>query len=251
MTYPYEFRDGDAVRYEFFYEPDAVMTHPALGRRVFLLAPDGVITRVLNPAGDALFDEFPPAAEKPPGPARLPLKRGEWNALELSVDSGFVKLALNGEAILRSKIGMRDDTQFGLFHFRDKTASRVRAAVLRMAAATSISAIPADLTARPEGKSTAEDRRVGRAWIGERVLRTERAICRRTSPRSGSARAVRGAPDMGFARRGGSVSTARRIVRTARFWRRYARTAWRRQWLPRVGPGTRAHRHGQNAGPAR
>ena len=48
LSYFRPLRPGEALRYEFFHKPGEVEIHPALGRVVFLLGPDGVRLRWLT-----------------------------------------------------------------------------------------------------------------------------------------------------------------------------------------------------------
>jgi hypothetical protein len=173
LSYAYELRDGDSVRYEFMYIPDAVMIHPCFGRRVFVLGPEGVSVRLLNAEDDALLDvaQFESGPVRPSRAHRLPLKAGEWNSLALTVESASVKLVLNGETIHQTSLGRLDDARFGLFHFRDRTAARVRSVILNVAGSRPAMSGVTDLAARPESNSSREDRLLRRAWVGERVLR--------------------------------------------------------------------------------
>ncbi|HJT31031.1 MAG TPA: DUF1583 domain-containing protein, partial [Pirellulales bacterium] len=125
-------RDGDTLRYEFFYEPDAVMVYPALGRLAFLVEPDGVRLHWITdgeddatglPADNAAV-EADHAVQKPP------LKPGDWNTMELRLADDRLLLALNGAEIYRRSIEESNDRLFSFFHYKDRTAVQVRGAVL-------------------------------------------------------------------------------------------------------------------------
>jgi hypothetical protein len=135
LYYHRPLRDGDAVAYEFLYEPGQVMVHPSVDRLAFLLGPDGVKVHWMT-AGGGDLSGLPAdnAVEEPAnrrGPQALPLKPGEWNALKLALDGDRVTLELNGQAIYERTMEPALGRQFGLFHYKDQTAAQVRNVVLR------------------------------------------------------------------------------------------------------------------------
>ncbi|HEU5432577.1 MAG TPA: DUF1583 domain-containing protein, partial [Thermomicrobiales bacterium] len=69
-----------------------------------------------------------PAARR--GPQRLPLKPGEWNAVEMHLAAAEVALALNGVEIYRRPLEAANDRLFSFFHYKDRTAVEVRNVVL-------------------------------------------------------------------------------------------------------------------------
>lgn len=127
--------ENGAVEYDFFYQPGAVETHPALDRLAFLLDPNGVrihsITdgrysrTTLRP--DNRIDE--PANRR--GPKKLPLQAGQWNHMKLVIVGDTVTLELNGEVIYERLLESDNERTFGLFHFADESLVRVRNVVMR------------------------------------------------------------------------------------------------------------------------
>ncbi len=123
---------GDRVRYEFFYEPGQTEIHPTLGQVSFLMQPDGIrLHWMTEPNWDGeifgiepsnLLDD--PAAVKKPGP--LPLKPGEWNAVEVRSDGDAVALVLNGQEIYQRVVEPHTERYFGFFRYKDQTAARIR-----------------------------------------------------------------------------------------------------------------------------
>lgn len=119
-----------AVRYEFFYEPDGVIVHPAVGRMALMLLPDGVNLHWIT---DGPFDrgQLSPSAtilepEAQRGPASLPLKAGQWNSATVSLTEKRIRLELNGELVFERKIEPENLRTFGLFRFGDQHDVRVR-----------------------------------------------------------------------------------------------------------------------------
>jgi tetratricopeptide (TPR) repeat protein len=135
LAYFRPLRPGETLRYEFFYEPGKTHVHPSLGRLAFLLEPVGVRLHWLI---DAVVDDWTglaadnaitlPSQEGGKGP--LPLKAGAWNALAVRTTADEVTLELNGANICALKLPVGLDREFGLFHYRERTAVRVRHAVL-------------------------------------------------------------------------------------------------------------------------
>lgn len=134
LYYMRPLRDGETLAYEFFYEPGAVHVHPALDRLAFMIAPEGVALHWMTD-GDSDTPELPtdnlavePADRR--GPDRLPLEAGEWNAVQVRLTAGVVSLILNGEQIYRRRMETGNDRLFSFFHFKHRTAARVRNVVL-------------------------------------------------------------------------------------------------------------------------
>jgi hypothetical protein len=126
--------DGQ-LEYEFFYEPNKTMVHPALDRLVFVLDPAGVKIHWLT---DAQYDRTGLApdnlSEEPAnrrGPTALPLKPGDFNRLQLTLAGDRVTLVLNGVEVYQRKLEPANQRFFGLFHYADQTDVRVRRVLLR------------------------------------------------------------------------------------------------------------------------
>ncbi len=126
--------DG-TIEYEFRYEKDLWHTHPALGRTVFLLQPDGVrVHRLTN----GIFDrsDIDPGntivePENRRGPAELPLRTDEWNFVQLKVTGDTVNLYLNDKHIYQRKIESHNQRNFGLFHYSGRSRVYARNVVWR------------------------------------------------------------------------------------------------------------------------
>jgi hypothetical protein len=121
--------DGE-ITYEFDYEPGQVDVHPALDRLTFLFDPQGVRIHWLT---DGLFDRtgipHDNVADEPVirrGPKTLPLKVHDWNKVKLSLRGDIVTLALNGVEVCQRPLEPTNQRDFGLFHYSDATAVRVR-----------------------------------------------------------------------------------------------------------------------------
>jgi tetratricopeptide (TPR) repeat protein len=173
--------DGDVIEYEFFYEPGAVAVQPALGRLAFLLEPSGVRLHWITHGPEAepsglevanVADE--PACRRGIGP--LPLKVKDWNRVALNVTDDAVRLSLNGRTIYVRPMDPNDGRTFGLFHFKDRTEARVRAATLSGRWPESLSTDQlANLAARRDGAGTPSERTARQAVFGERAFAAEAA----------------------------------------------------------------------------
>ncbi len=172
-------RDGDAVAFEFLYEPGETIAHPTIGRTVFLLDPAGVklrwITNGLETEWTGLRTDNVaelPAERRGEGP--LPLKQGEWNSARLSVKGDVVALELNGKPIYEHTLTTGDERQFGVYHDKSRTSARFRNAVLTGHWPSSLSAEQmGNLLARgvPEGSSA--DKQRNEKILGEAFFATE------------------------------------------------------------------------------
>ncbi len=167
LIYARPLLEGESIRYEFLAKPGEFFVHPALGRRVFLLTPEGLTIRVFGPSDDTLLADEP--GRRSPASKPLPLKVGEWNSVAFKLASGVVRCDLNGQTIAETEVRPGDDVRFGLFSFRDQSAARVRAIVLSGTSPLPKPSILADLGDGPA--LGVEDRRIARAWIGESTLR--------------------------------------------------------------------------------
>jgi len=120
---------AETVLYEFFYREGELETHPTIGRRAFVLQPNGVTTHWLTD-GELDVRGLPPDngafRER-----KLPLKPDDWNAVEIAMHADAVHIRLNGELIVEQPLASRDSRTFGFYHDASLTAVRVRDAVLR------------------------------------------------------------------------------------------------------------------------
>ncbi|HEV3167614.1 MAG TPA: DUF1583 domain-containing protein, partial [Isosphaeraceae bacterium] len=176
LYYHRPLRSGESLSYEFLYEPGAIEVHPALDRLVLLLDPSGVRLHWMTDGyeNESTGLKRDNVAEEPAnrrGPARLSLKPGEWNAVELRLQGTTLTLALNGETIYERPLEPANSRLFGLYHDKARTAARVRNVVLRGNWPQTLSADQlADLTAPRRGASSPADHRTGHALVGEGLL---------------------------------------------------------------------------------
>lgn len=126
--------DG-SIEYEFFHEPDAFETHPALDRLAFILHPSGVREHWIGDGRHDRTDLDPHNQFDVPsnrrGPAQLPLKVRAWNQLRLILRGQTVTIELNGQVVYERTLEPNNQRTFGLFHFLGHSAVRVRNAVMR------------------------------------------------------------------------------------------------------------------------
>lgn len=128
------FEDGE-LEYEFYYEPNETMVHPALGRLTFLLDPDGVKVHWLT---DGMFERSSlsvhNAIEEPDnrlGPNKLPLKPKAWNQLKLTLKGDSTTIELNGQPVFKRKLNAQNNRVFGFFHYADESAIRIKNVIYR------------------------------------------------------------------------------------------------------------------------
>ena len=115
--------DG-TIEYQFWYQPGEFLTHPALGRSCFLLEPDRV---VVHPLTDAKFDRTSARADGGTVIESVPpLKPAAWNTVTLQLAGDELQLHLNGTLLHTHTVASTASRQFGLFHYNDQTAARVR-----------------------------------------------------------------------------------------------------------------------------
>ncbi len=149
------------------------MVHPSLDRLAFLLEPDGVrlhwMTAGPQDASGLPADNVADEPENRRGPAKLPLKPGEWNAIKMALNGDRIALYLNGAAIHERELEPANSRQFGLFHDKQRTSVQVRNVELRGRWPEALTAVErADLAVlRPSAPNAPADRRARHALIGE------------------------------------------------------------------------------------
>jgi len=121
--------DGE-IEYEFYYREGELLTHPALDRLAFVLDRGGVRIHWIT---DGQYDRTgldPMNVTAEPqdrrGPQELPLIDNGWNHLRLSLAGDTVHLFLNGQEVYERELEPTNQRTFGLFHYADRTGSRVR-----------------------------------------------------------------------------------------------------------------------------
>jgi tetratricopeptide (TPR) repeat protein len=122
-------RPGDSIRYEFYHEGGKSHVHPSLGRFAFLLDADGVKLHWLTESTED-WTTLPPDNAIPAGDKKLALKEKDWNAVTVATTADTVTITLNGEQVYSGPTAAAGKPTFGFFHYRDRTAARVRNVVL-------------------------------------------------------------------------------------------------------------------------
>lgn len=134
LLYHRPLQSGDKLRYQFLYEPGKTLVHPALGELALLLETGGVSLHWIGDMNESLTGLDKAHAVVEPqhrrGPAKLPLKEGDWNDLEISLTDRIAAVRLNGELVFERPMEKTNSLQPGLFHYREQTAAQVRNIVL-------------------------------------------------------------------------------------------------------------------------
>ena len=116
--------DG-VMEYEFFYAENTVHVHPVLDERVFLLEPNQI---AIHQATHGIHDAsgLDPLNREAVSPSVACSLLPGWNQLKLVVAGDLVRIILNGTQVYEGNIPAGNDRTFGLFHYADQTAVRVR-----------------------------------------------------------------------------------------------------------------------------
>jgi tetratricopeptide (TPR) repeat protein len=177
LVYERPFDSGDSLRYEFYYEPEKLEVHPALGRLAFLLDPAGVrLHWMVDPTNQSDWNVLPVdnAVDEPScrrGPQPLPLKPGDWNQMRLSVVGNVCVIELNGVEIYRHPLEITNDSRFGLFRDPSRHGVQVRSVVLSGDWPKQISPDQlGNLLASTAGSSSAVARQARTSLIGDHLL---------------------------------------------------------------------------------
>lgn len=129
LRYLRPFVEDGTIAFEFFYQPGQTAAHPAIGRTVFLLTDEGVKLHRLT---DGRFDrtDLRPDNAKAldnAGSQALPLLTNQWNRVEVIRIGDTITVVLNGQTACKHSLAEATVApQFGIFHFADQTALRVR-----------------------------------------------------------------------------------------------------------------------------
>jgi len=120
---------GFSVEYEFWYEAGAIHVHPALDRMVLITEPERTRLHWLT---DARYD---PTAVRPDNRTTIsetpvPLNEGSWNQARLTLTDDSAVLVINNQEVAKVPLPEEEYFPFGLFHFADQTAVRVRNIVM-------------------------------------------------------------------------------------------------------------------------
>ncbi|MDZ4849185.1 MAG: DUF1583 domain-containing protein [Pirellulaceae bacterium] len=125
----------ESFSYEFFYKPGDAVAHPTLGRIALLLDPSGVKEHWIAQVNwDDVVNGIPldnaiVATECRKGPAVLPLKDNDWNAVKLTFKNDLAIVSLNGTVIYERPNDGQLDSRFGFFRYKNQS-SKIRDAVL-------------------------------------------------------------------------------------------------------------------------
>ena len=115
--------DG-TIEYEFLYKRGEYHTHPAIGRTVFLLEPDGIKTHSVTDGTNERTNASPYAPTFDPnsrrGPNDVRLLENEWNFVQLKLTGNVVDLYLNDVHVYTHTLHELNPRNFGLFHYADR-----------------------------------------------------------------------------------------------------------------------------------
>ncbi|WDQ16277.1 DUF1583 domain-containing protein [Rhodopirellula sp. P2] len=135
LQYQRPLGDGESIAYQFFFDGDASIVHPAVGRMAFLLEPSGMRVRWLT-TGSNDWTTLPMdnAALEPlsrRGPRSLPLKPNEDNDVRLELFGGKVLVHLNDELVYQRDLEPGAGTQFGLYRSSRGAPAKIQSVVMK------------------------------------------------------------------------------------------------------------------------
>ncbi|MBI1344868.1 DUF1583 domain-containing protein [bacterium] len=134
LAYQRPLLDAEQWTYEFRYQPGQQEVHPAVGRVVFLLQPDGIQLRWITAGADewtglpAQNQIVEPLNRR--GPRQLPLRVGDWNQVTVARQKDLLTVTLNNEEIYRRPIDWEHDHRIG-FYCEAQRAAQIRNVVLQ------------------------------------------------------------------------------------------------------------------------
>ena len=124
--------DGE-LEWDAFYTSGEVEVHPSIGRIVFIIRSDGVRLHRLT---EGLYESSGIAADNESpieGAANeVDLKEKSWNHFKLAIAGDELRLSVNHKEVAQYPLfESPTERHFGLFHYSNKTKSRVRKLVYR------------------------------------------------------------------------------------------------------------------------
>ena len=150
LQYHRSVAEDGVLSYEFFYSPGNTESHPAFGREVLLLRPDGIKLHWLT---DGAYERsgLSPANESALNADvnKLPLKDNDWNQLRLILAGDSVTVELNGTKVAEHRLSSGNERTFGLFHFQEQSNLRVRNVTYRGAWSESLPSVADQELASP------------------------------------------------------------------------------------------------------
>ncbi|MBL8810519.1 MAG: DUF1583 domain-containing protein [Planctomycetaceae bacterium] len=144
--------DG-VIEFETFWEPGVTEVHPCVGRSVVMISSDGAklhqLTEAQYESRELAIDNESPIA----GAAVPELKLKDWNRVRLSLKGDQLTVSVNEKDIATVTISEPPSERFfGLFHYSNKTASRVRNLKYRGEWPKTLPAIAEQVLAKPDGQ---------------------------------------------------------------------------------------------------
>ncbi len=134
LRYQRPLMEGEAISYDFLYQGESSIVHPAVGRLAFLLESTGVRVRwITSGASEWTGLETDNAALEPlnrRGPRPLPIHDGEWNSVRVELTDAKVQIQLNNELVYERPIDPGSLRQFGLYRANRMAEIRVRNATM-------------------------------------------------------------------------------------------------------------------------
>lgn len=120
------------LTYQFRYRPGSAEVHPALGRTVFLISPEGVKLHRLT---DGIHDDSglgPDASRPAPGfeSAKIAFEPGGVHNVTLRIQGDKLSIDFDGTKLGEHTISPNNNRLFGFFHYSDRTQMRVSDVVL-------------------------------------------------------------------------------------------------------------------------
>lgn len=135
LCYYRPLREGESLKYDFFYNPGVTEVHPAIGDLAFLLRPDGV---ALHPVTDGKYEQRmiePTAAisvaESSASLSALPLKQRAWNQCRVQLLRDSLDIYVNEQLVcsypIQRQAGQREQqNRFGFFRYAGDSEVLVR-----------------------------------------------------------------------------------------------------------------------------
>lgn len=129
LVYARPMLEDGVINYDFYYGSEQFAAHPTIGKTAFLITPNGVR---LHRITDGKYER---SALRPdnfslissPDEIDIPLKPDSWNRVTIKLVGDVVSVHLNDALILEHSLDIvPNDRTFGLFHYGDDSALRVR-----------------------------------------------------------------------------------------------------------------------------
>ncbi len=165
LMYQRPLLENGEIEWESFFIPGEVEVHPSIGPLAFLIQSSGVTLHKMTRFGTENLQLAPNNESAIEGTSGFALKEKDWNRFKLSMNGDRMTLFVNDQQVVQYSISEKPTARFfGLFHYSNKTQSRIRNLVYRGDWPKTLPSVADQQLAYPKGGPL--------PWTGEGTIKT-------------------------------------------------------------------------------